>query len=233
MNLRALLIASCLISFSSTSFAAPICGETKKDVSLRSELASAGTLANLRSTEESLKVRSLELLKAAFAALPSQLPPDGLCPAGCSPVRTPQVVFTSVPNKFLEKYSDKATCLNLAKTTTATPILFDDRHFDSVAELSAYQGDIGQGYGVDGKKLYTECPGSCSPRYETVILAKDGKYQSDISVICGEARDQSDGMYRIAAAYRWSCEEPKSEDVPLESVPTATTPAPKATKLKK
>jgi hypothetical protein len=181
------------------------CSAVVKDVPGEQVIADAGTWTNLRKAEGSLRYESERLLNAAEKKRAALQPPAGLCPAGCIPISEPEIVFISVPQKFLDSYRDQQKCERLLKQTTAAPLAYHDRTFSSAAEFNDWFGDFSQGKGDDGRTLYRQCDGSCSPRYTCIIKQQGAALHVDADVICGPARDKSDDTYKLSSSYRWTC----------------------------
>ncbi len=185
----------------------PICAAISKDVRVVSATASAGTWANLRNNEGSLRYETSRLLGDALAKAPTAAAPQGVCPQACKSEGPPKVIFLATPRKTLNDYSDKAECSKLLEQTTIKPFDFSNRKFPNSADLAAWFNDFSQGSGDDGKDLYNRCYGDCSPRYTTNIRLDSNNLMTDTQVICGHARDKSDDTYILEIKYRWVCED--------------------------
>lgn len=169
------------------SAAAQTCRLSQSSKILASVIASAGNWANLRNNPGSLRFESDKLLKDGYSLLTSK----------DSSKKIPALFLESTPQKYLSEYSDFQYCQEKLNTTSATPIKFSSLSFENIEALSKWFGDFSQGSGTEGKKLYSLCDKSCSPRYELQITEKEGKLNVDASVICGHARDKSDDMYML------------------------------------
>lgn len=181
------------------------CDAHSKTLEVESVSASASSWGNLRNNPGSVRYESSRMLKKATTAAPPQAPADFTCPAGCTVQPAPQVIFQSVPAKFLSDYSEKPHCDDLKAQTSKKPLKYSDRNFPSADALSDWFGDFSQGKGTDGKDLYTRCDGACSPQYTCEIRRNSSKLLLNASVLCGPARDKDDNSYRLTLAYRWSC----------------------------
>lgn len=200
-----ILTLSLAVGTFTASAEAPICTSTEHFVPLKSTEAGAGTWANLRNHQGSLRFESSALFQTALAGLSKQSPPSNLCAPGCTPKAV--IRFTSVPKKFLADYSEKPKCERRESETKIRPLLYTGLSFDSIDAFNSWYSDFSQGKGKEGEDLYTKCDGSCSPQYST-ILKKDGdKIRADASVVCGPARDKDDNLYRLEVGYLWSCVE--------------------------
>jgi hypothetical protein len=189
-----------------TNFCNAQCDKSFKDVAIESTLATSSTYANLRGSSDSLKVQSKKLMSEAIANLDSAKPPQNTCPANCKVNSQPEIVLTSVPNKYLEDYSDKPVCLGLLKDSLAKPITFKNKFFDDLEGLNSYYAELTRGKGNDGEELYRICHSTCSPSFNSVVSKTTTGFKMDSEMICNEARDKSEGLYKIASSYRWRCE---------------------------
>ncbi len=185
---------------------ADACSAHFRTVELDSATASAGSWGNLRNNPGSLRFESSRLLTAATKSQPSSPPSDLTCPPGCSAPKRPEVIFRSVPQKFLSDYSDREHCEQLRSATERAPLTYKNRKFPDADGLNSWFGDFSQGKGTDGSDLYSKCDGACSPQYTCEIRrSSDQSLIVDASVLCGPARDKSDNNYRLTVAYRWAC----------------------------
>ena len=189
-----------------SSLAEAECSEAHKDVPIVSKLATSSTYANLRGSADSLKTLSKELMLSAISSSLTTTPPESFCPAGCKMKSSPEIIFSSTPNKYLTDYSDKQICDELKQKTLLAPIEFKNKVFATQEDLNSYYSDLCRGSGVDGKELYKICHSSCSPSYKSTIFKNGDGYQMDTEIVCSDARDKSEGMYRLSSSYRWSCE---------------------------
>ena len=92
------------------------------------------------------------------------------------------------------------------KATSKAPLAFPEQRFGSPEQISSWFGDFSQGKGEEGKALYRQCDGSCSPSYTTSITKKDDAFVLLAKVVCGHARDKEDNLYELGYAYRWRCQ---------------------------
>lgn len=182
------------------------CSTIHKDIEVKSELASASFFPNARNSKGSIRYESAALLKMADEGLKKLDKPNDLCSSNCQLDQHPEIVFKSIPNKFLMNYSGEDQCNSLLKKTTDNPLLFN-AHLSSLDQVDNWFADFSQGKGSDGQKLYDECPGSCSPQYSLIIGDESGNIILKADVICGPARDKHDDKYVLSYSYRWYCEE--------------------------
>lgn len=186
------------------------CSVSAGDVTLKSTLASAGTWANLRKTPESLAVQSRELLQFALDNEKTAVAPssgDSCSGQACSvDGQKPKIVFLTIPNKIRgDNYSDKSLCTKLESATRQKPLQFGERVYATLDELVSWFSEFSQGKGDDGKQLYKDCPGDCSPEYTVVVTKNSENYRVSTTVVCGYARDKTDDQYKLSVAYRWEC----------------------------
>lgn len=182
------------------------CAAIAKEVTYSSALGSAGTWVNLRNAAGSLRYETSQMLSVALAKAKNTSPPADLCPPDCKLPQKPLVIFSAVPHKLLDKYSDRTECEKLLKQTSTVPFRYQGHNFDNSEDLASWFNEFSQGKGDDGKDLYRKCDGSCSPRYSTQITLDNSNYHTNTDVICGHARDKSDDQYDLSIKYLWRCE---------------------------
>ena len=176
---------------------------------LETTVATAAAWSNLRNNPGSLSFESARLLNLATASsVKGQSNRPQVCPAGCRATEQPRKVLRSVPLKFIAEYEEFEQCQVLYQQTKQNPFSYLNRRFKSEATLTDWFQDFSQGKGIDGKDLYSKCPGKCSPQYSYKIskTEADQTINIDATVICGHARDKSDNSYRLSLAAVWSCE---------------------------
>lgn len=185
------------------------CGKGFRMVPIAEVVATAGTWANARNSEGSVRFESGRLLKSAEVGLAAATPPENCCDGTCVVAKIPQIVLRSTPATFLSEYGDKELCAQYLEKTKVTPLSYGDKVFPSMEALNDWVRDFSQGKGADGEDLYRRCSGACSPQYEYVIEKNHQGLSVDANAICGPARDKSDNQYRLETAYRWTCEPVK------------------------
>ena len=154
-------------------------------------LASANWFSNLRSHENSLKVKVKTLLEEALEKKKDSLP-----------IST-KILFDVVPQRVLSDYSDKQYCKDKLQETGANPILYS-KNFKEIDEFKDWFADFSQGKGGEGKDLYKKCDKSCSPAYSIEIEGNLGMgLKTNTEVVCGHARDKEDDQYKLR--YNFSC----------------------------
>ena len=203
---RLFIAIALVIIFQSKVFAggpdsAP-CFSFEKEIALDNVVATAATWDNLRKNEGSIAFESRRLLGAVWEDLK---PPTDFCPNYCQLKSSPEVIFKSVPNKFISDYSDRDKCENLFEQTKKEPFVYKRRSFATLEEFHEWFSDFSQGKGRDGNDLYDKCDGRCSPRYKTFISKEKKSYLVDAEVQCGPARDKSDNKYQLSSSLLWNC----------------------------
>lgn len=204
MNVLVKLLAASVLIAAQPVVADSTCTPLNRDVPVRSVLATAGLMANLRGSDNSIKSRMDGLLTDARSAAATLHAREEGCARSCADSKV-AVVFLSKPNVELKGYDEAETCNNLLKATTAAPITYDKRRFPSDDAAKAWYNDLTQGNGQDGADLYKRCPGSCSPQYSSVAYRDGSDIVVSTSIICGPARDKDDNQYDLTAAVRWVC----------------------------
>lgn len=203
------LILTISLTLSSKLFAASetsSCSNYVRDVLVESKLATASLYANLRNKAGSISFETKQMLDRAEDNIQSAIKPQDLCPSNCKLPGEPLVIFKSIPNKYLEDYSQSNKCNAMLVDTTKNPIAYNHRVFDSLKSLEGWFGDLSQGKGSDGKDLYKKCDGQCSPQYTCNISNNGNNFTLDAKVVCGPARDKDDNQYKISYSYRWVCQ---------------------------
>ena len=159
---------------------------------LDAETASAGTIANLTNREGSIRAASSRMLPAAIEKAKSATPAK-------------RIVFKSIPELSKSATSDDALCRQHEEATTKSPLVFDGLRFASAEELTDWIMEFTRGKGEDGKSLYEQCPGSCSPQY-TWWIDPDGSELGVVArVVCGMPRDKSSDKYQLSTALAPAC----------------------------
>lgn len=181
------------------------CSSVFKDIPFHTATATASMLDNMRNKKGSLKYETNLMFANAKKKIAELKAPSDLCPDHCKTATTPYFVFSSVPSKFLTQYGDANKCAGLLKKTKAAPITYSDRAFASLDAFNAWYNDFSQGKGTDGKDLYRQCDGSCSPQYQTLLQGMDNNLKVTAKVVCGQARDKNDNTYQLKSSFRWVC----------------------------
>lgn len=192
------------------------CAAATTETALTDTFGSVGVLANLRGSAGSIRAVARELLAAA---LEQQRLGTGGCPGDCG-VQESAIVYKVLPTAYLDGDRQRSECQRYERETSASPLRFPDREFDSLDALNEWIMDFSRGKGSDGKALYAACASNCSPRYTFIIRPGDGTTLAlDADVICGLARDKKESRYRLSTAIRTDCgtsTELTAADAPAE-----------------
>lgn len=173
------------------------------ETALDSELGSVGFMKNIAEHPESLRAIAKSLLATAVESDAFKRPPA--CIDACTGSPQARIVYKVEPTVFLPEGEQQALCLNLEDATAASPLKFPRREFPSLAKLNDWIMEFSQGRGEDGKALYEQCGGNCSPRYSFYIEQGDGNVSVSADVLCGLARDKKSDQYLVSTAVRWQC----------------------------
>ncbi len=165
---------------------------------LATEIASAGFLSNLSNRADSIRATSKRMLDNAIGTVGSE--------ASAQPI-----IFKSIPELSTKADADDEMCKRLEKATTKAPLEFDDKRFASVDELTDWIMDFTQGKGTDGKSLYEQCPGKCSPQYTWWIDPDNTGLAVKARVVCGPPRDRNGNEYQLSIALATSCPAAESQ----------------------
>lgn len=160
-------------------------------------------MKNIAEHPESIRVIAERLLTKAVGTEAFYEAPQ--CRDGCPTSPVSHVVYRVAPTVFLPEEKQQALCLTLEQQTKENPLHFGAKEFNSVPELNDWIMQFSQGRGDDGKRLYEQCGGNCSPRY-TFSIAQDGeKLKVSTDVLCGFARDKKSDQYAVSTVIRWQC----------------------------
>ena len=165
---------------------------------LATEIASAGFLSNLGNRPDSIRATSKRMLDNAIGTARSD-------------ASAQRIVFKSIPELSTEADADDQMCERLEKATTKAPLEFNDKHFASVDELTDWIMDFTRGKGADGKSLYEQCPGKCSPQYTWWIVLDKTDLLVEARVVCGPPRDRDGDKYHLSIALAGSCPTAESK----------------------
>jgi hypothetical protein len=194
--LRFLALSCCVAAGSASGDGgASQCGAQAEGTPLDTESATASVLANVSNSDGSIRSASSRMLTKAIDTAKSSQPPQ-------------RVVFSSIPNLSKKKTSDDEMCRQQETATKENPIRFDGKHFASTEDLNDWIMDFTQGKGDDGKSLYAQCPGKCSPQYTWLIDPVESGLAVDARVVCGMPRDRSGNKYQLSTALTAICPEP-------------------------
>lgn len=169
------------------------CTSSSNATQLSNEMASAGVIANMTNRSNSIQAVSHRLLTGAIDSARSKKPEQ-------------IVIFTSIPELSKKTTGDDQMCARHEQTTKKQPIEFNDIHFESTEALTDWIMDFTQGKGSDGKSLYEQCPGECSPQYTWWIEPQTASNLNvQARVVCGMPRDRSSDSYRLTTALAPAC----------------------------
>jgi hypothetical protein len=177
---------------------AKACGPSPTVTPLATETASAGTLSNLMNRAGSIRATSKSMLSNAIETAKSGAPGQ-------------RIIFKSTPELSAKTGADDPMCDRYKKATTKEPLVFNDKHFATVDELTDWIMDFTQGNGADGRLLYEQCPGKCSPQYTWWIDPVNSELNVDARVVCGPPRDHDSDKYQLSIGLTTSCLATKSK----------------------
>ena len=205
-GLLCLLVSTCLYADlidepDEPGAVAAACVDGIAETALDSELGSVGFMKNIAEHPESLRAIAKRLLATAVESDAFKIAPA--CGDACAPQA--RIVYKVEPTVFLPEGEQQALCLKLESDTAREPLRFARREFPSLAKLNDWIMEFSQGRGEDGKALYEQCGGNCSPRYSFHIEQADGKLSISADVLCGLARDKKSDQYLVSTAVRWQC----------------------------
>ena len=157
-----------------------------------SATASAGFLANLGNRADSIRAVSKKMLNSAMEIARSD--------------RSPQrIIFKSIPELSNKATADDQMCERHAAATRNKPLEFNDMRFASVDALTDWIMEFTQGKGTQGKSLYEQCPGKCSPQYTWWIDPHTSGLLVKARVVCGLPRDHDGNKYQLSIALTAAC----------------------------
>lgn len=169
------------------------CTPSSNVTQLSTETASAGVIANMTNRSNSIRAISHRMLTSAIDTAKSKEPRQ-------------QVIFTSMPELSKKTTSDDQMCARHEQATKKHAIEFNDKRFGSADELTDWIMDFTQGKGADGKSLYEQCPGKCSPQYTWRIEPEESsKLKVQARVVCGIPRDRDGDLYHLTTALAVVC----------------------------
>jgi hypothetical protein len=172
---------------------------------LATQKATASVWANLQNKDSSIKHLSKELLAQGLSSFPpAQTPEKVACSSDCSV--QPLVGLISTPLVFVEDSKKRQACQPHLEKTQQTPLVYQPEPFSSVEALQAWMTDFSQGKGKEGKKMYEDCPGDCSPQFSYQVEPENKTYTMRAEVICGLPRDKKDDMYELTVSHIWRCQ---------------------------
>ena len=165
---------------------------------IATKTASAGYLSNLTNRAGSIRATSKSMLSDAIETTKSGEPGQ-------------RIIFKSIPELSKKVDADDYMCDRYEKATTKAPLEFNNKRFASVDALTDWIMDFTQGRGADGKSLYEQCPGNCSPQYTWWIDPVKSELMVQARVICGPPRDKDSDAYELSISYVEPCKAVKSK----------------------
>lgn len=168
------------------------CGSSPEVTTLDSAAASAGFLANAGNREDSIRATSSRMLTSAIEKAQSD-------------TSAQRIIFKSIPELSKKTTSDDEMCERQEAATSAKPLEFGDKRFATVDELNDWIMGFTQGKGTEGKALYKQCPGKCSPQYTWWIEPQKSELLVNARVICGRPRDRDGNKYQLSIALTPAC----------------------------
>ena len=159
---------------------------------LAAETASAGYLSNFTNRAGSIRAVSKSMLNSAIATAKANNSGQ-------------QIIFQSIPQLSVKADSDDSMCKRLEELTTAKPIEFNDKQFATTDDLNDWIMNFTQGEGEDGKSLYEQCPGKCSPQYTWRIDPANSELKVQARVICGPPRNRDSDAYKLSIGLAAPC----------------------------
>ena len=177
------------------------CATQSPEEHVGEKYGSAGILANLRGSSDSIRSVARELLDATL-----RVEPRAGCPNSCS-TRHSEMIYRVAPTMFLDTSQQRSECLSLEQRTSDSPFEFAGQRFSSLDGLNKWMMDFSRGQGVQGKELYRLCSSNCSPRYTFRV---HGSHEIGFvvvsEVLCGLARDKSHPRYSLSTAVQLHCQ---------------------------
>lgn len=197
--LRLLLLFCCLMAGSASGDGGGAqCGTPVDAAPLDTEIATAGYLANLSNSDGSIRSASNRMLSRAIETAKSSKPPQ-------------RVIFSSIPELSKKITSDDQMCRQHEEATAKAPLRFDDKRFASADDLTDWIMKFTRGKGAEGKSLYEQCPGKCSPQYTWWIDPVESDLLVKARVVCGMPRDRSGNEYQLSTALTAICPTTESQ----------------------
>ena len=156
------------------------------------ETASAGFLANLGNRADSIRAISNKMLSSAIEVARSDPSPQ-------------RIIFKSIPELSKKTTADDQMCERQEMATRKEPLEFDNKRFATVEELTDWIMEFTQGKGTEGKSLYKQCPGKCSPQYTWWIDPDESELLVKARVVCGLPRDRDGNKYQLSIELTAMC----------------------------
>jgi hypothetical protein len=168
------------------------CNASPASTPLATETASAGLLANLGNRADSIRGASKKMLNSAIEMVRSDASPQ-------------RIIFKSIPELSDKTTADDQMCERHERATRKEPLTFDEKRFATVDDLTDWIMDFTRGKGTEGKLLYKQCPGKCSPQYTWWIEPRESALHVNARVVCGRPRDRDGNNYRLSIELAAAC----------------------------
>ena len=169
-----------------------VCIPTTEPTTLDTGPASAGYISNITNSGGSIRAESHRMLTAALESARSKNPPSW-------------IKFTATPALAKDPGDAAQACAHEEQTTRSKPLEFDEKHFDSVDDMTSWIMDFTRGKGDEGSSLYERCPGKCSPQYIWWIEPQGNGMAVKPSAVCGLPRDRDSNKYELKTAIAPPC----------------------------
>ena len=193
------LLASCLAASTAAGDGdGKDCSPSPSAAPPATETASAGTWANLTNRAGSIRATSNHMLSSAIETARSDK-------------SVQRIIFNPFPSCRRRTTDDDQMCARLEQATRQKPLEFDDKRFPTVDDLTDWIMDFTQGKGADGKSLYKQCPGKCSPQYTWWIYPEKTELLVKARVICGLPRDRDSNKYQLSIELAPACPVAQSQ----------------------
>jgi len=176
----------------STTNTGKVCIPTAEPTKLDSGAASAGYISNITNSAGSISAESHRMLTAALESARSKSPASW-------------VKFTAIPTLAKDPGDSREACGREEQATRDKPLEFEEKHFDSVDDMTSWIMDFTRGQGDEGKQLYEQCPGKCSPQYIWWIEPRQNGMNVKPSAVCGLPRDRDGNMYELTTSIAPPC----------------------------
>jgi hypothetical protein len=193
------LLASCLAASTAVGDGdGKHCSPSPSAAPPATETATAGTWANLTNRAGSIRATSNHMLSSAIETARSNK-------------SVQRIIFKSIPELSKKAADDDQICARLEQATRQKPLEFDDKRFPTVDDLTDWIMDFTQGKGADGKSLYKQCPGECSPQYTWWIYPEQTELLVKARVVCGPPRDHDSNKYQLSIEIAPACPVAQSQ----------------------
>ncbi|MDX1432186.1 MAG: hypothetical protein R3286_07020 [Gammaproteobacteria bacterium] len=115
------------------------------------------------------------------------------------------IKFTAIPAIAKSSGDSAESCAREEQATRSKPLEFQDKQFDSVDDMTSWIMDFTRGKGDEGRLLYEQCPGKCSPQYTWWIEPQQNGMAVKPTAVCGLPRDRDSDRYELTTAIAPPC----------------------------